>query len=150
MSTRPSPRSALALVIAAALLLAGGALYLATLVGDPVGPLFRHVLTLQVIAVLLIWFAAAWAARRFIVGKLPKLELNYAGLIWGASRVALLIATVLLLLGWLTVLALGLAVETAFVRAAILLLIVTAITGIAGGAFLNSLLAIQHWRVQKP
>lgn len=94
MSTRPSPRSALALVIAAARALAGGALYLATIVGDPIGPLFRHVLTLQVMAALLIWFAAAWAARRFTVGKLPKLKLNYAGLIWGSSRVTLLIATV--------------------------------------------------------
>jgi len=150
MSTRPSAKLTLALVIAGALLLAGGALYLAITEGDPVSPLFRHVLTLEVMGTFLVWFTVAWAARRFTVGKLPRLQLNSAGVIWGGSRVALLIATVLLMIGWLAALAFGLAVQIAFVRAVLLLVVVTAFTGMAGGAFLNSMLAFRHWRVQTP
>jgi hypothetical protein len=150
MSTNPAAKSALALVVAGALLLAGGALYLSITQGDPISPLFRHVLTIEVMAALVVWFTAAWTARRFTVGRLPKLQLGSAGLLWGGSRVALLIATVLLLIGWLAALALGIAVQTAFLRAAVLLLVVTAFTGIAGGAFFNSILAIRHRRVQTP
>jgi hypothetical protein len=150
MSIRPSAKATLVLVIAGALLLAGGALYLAITERDPVLPLFRNVLANQVMAALVVWFAAAWAARRFTVGKLPNLQLNSAGLIWGGSRVALLIATVLLMTGWLAAFAFGLAVQTAFFQAAVMLLVVTAVTGIAGGAFLNSVLAFRHWHVQTP
>jgi nitrate/nitrite transporter NarK len=64
--------------------------------------------------------------------------------------VALLVATVLLVICWLAALTFGLAAQTAFVQAAVLLLVVTALTGIAGGAFLNSALAIRHWRSKRP
>jgi hypothetical protein len=150
MSIRPSPRVALWMVIAGAVLLPGAALYLAITGGDPVSPLFRRVLTMQIMAALLLWFIAAWAARRLTVGRLPKPQLNSTGILWGGSRVALLIATVLLMLGWLTSLALGLAVQVAFARAVVLLFVVTALTGLAGGAVINSVLVARHWRAHTP
>jgi hypothetical protein len=150
MQTRPSPKSALALVVGGALLLAGGALYLTVSRSDAVSPLFQHVLTIQIIIALAVWFAAARVARRFTVGKLQKLPLSPGAVIWGSSRLALLLATVLLMIGWLAALILGLAVETAFVQAVVLLLIVTAFTGMEGGAFLNSILAIRHCRAHTP
>ena len=148
MSIHPSTKSALALVIAGALLSAGGVLSLAIAEGDAVGSLLRQVLTFQVFVPPMVWFAAAWGVRRFAIGKLPTLQLSFAEVVWGGSRVALLIATALLLIGWLATLAFGLGVQLAFVRAVVLLAAVSALTGIAGGAYLNSMLAIRHWRVQ--
>ncbi len=147
MDAPVSARRALAFVIVGAILLAAGALFLTFTRGDPASSVFQHVLTIQVIAVLLVWFFLAWSARRLIVGKSPKLRPNsVATFIWGGSRVSLLIATVTAMVGWLIALALGLDIATAFVRAVVLLVVVTAFTGIIGGAFLNSLLAVRHWR----
>ena len=134
-------------IAVAALALAISAVSLAVTFGDPVSPLFAHVLTIPVIAALVIWFALAWAARRATIGDLPKESVNsWAAFVWGGSRVALLLATVLVTVGWLITLALGLELATDFVRALVLLLVVTAFTGIAGGAFLNSVWAMRHWR----
>jgi hypothetical protein len=136
----------LTLVIVAGLLIAGGAVLLTTQ-GDPINGLFRHVLTVEVIAGLLVWNLLAWAARRATVGKLPKMQLNStATFIWGGFRVALFVATVTLLVCWVTALVIGLAVETAFIKAVVLLLLVTAFTGITAGAFLNSTLVVRRWR----
>ena len=147
MDAPVSARSALKFVIAGAMLLAGGALFLTFTRGDAAGTLFQHVLTIQVIAVLLIWFLLAWSARQLIVGKLQKLRLNsLAAFIWGGSRVSLLIATVTVMVGWLVALALGLEIATAFVRAVVMLVVTTAFTGIISGAFVNSVLAVRHWR----
>ena len=90
----------------------------------------------------------AMAARRFIVGKLPKKVLltSMAAFIWGASRFALLIATVTVLVCWLALLPLGLLVETAFLRAGVLLVVVTAFNGIIGDAIFNSILVVRQWR----
>ncbi|HEX8214224.1 MAG TPA: hypothetical protein VF582_01995 [Allosphingosinicella sp.] len=150
MSIRASAKMNMSLMIASAILLAGGALYLAITRGDPLSPLFRHGRTIEIIAVLLLWSMAALAVRRFTVGRLPELQLNLPGVIWGGSRVALLIATVLLMVGWLAALAFGLTVQVAFLRAVVLLLVVTFFTGIAGKAIINSLLAIRHWRGGTP
>jgi len=92
---------ALALVIVAALLIAASAVLLTTQ-GDPLNGLFRHVLTVPVIAVLVGSNLIAWAARRMALGKLPKIHLkSTAALIWGGCRFAMLVATVTLLLCWL-------------------------------------------------
>ncbi len=145
-----SPRSAFAFIIGGAILLAGGALSLTFTSGDAVSPLFEHVLTIQVIAFLLVWYFLAWSARRLIVGQLPKLRQNSsAAFIWGGSRVSLLIATVIVMIGWLVALALGLEIAMAFVRAIVLLVVATAFTGIIGRALLNSMLAVRHWRGHK-
>jgi hypothetical protein len=142
-------RRALAFVIVGAILLAGGALSLAVTERDPAIFLFQHVLTIRVIAVILIWNLLAWSARRLIVGKLPELRLNsLTALVWGGSRVAFVIATVTVLVGWLIALALGLEIATAFIRAVVLLVVAMAFTGIIGGAFLNLRLAVRHLRGQ--
>lgn len=84
-----SAKRALAFVIAAAILLAGCALSLSVTERDPATSLFQSVLTIQVIAVILIWNLLAWSVRRLIVGKLPELRLNsLTALIWQGSRVA--------------------------------------------------------------
>ena len=147
MNAQLSGRSALAFIIVGGILLAGGALFLTLTRGDAASSLFQHVLTIQVIAVLLAWFLLAWSARRLIVGKLSKLRLNsLTAFIWGGSRVSFLIATLTVMVGWLSALALGLEIATAFLRAVVLLVVATAFTGIIGGAFLNSVLAVRHWR----
>ncbi len=140
----------LSLIIAAAILLAGGALYLAITTGDPVRPLFSHGRTVEIVAGLLLWSMAALAVRRLTVGRLPALQLNLPSIIWGGSRFALLFAMVMLFLGWLTALAFGLTVHVAFFQAVALLVVVTVFTRIAGDAAINSMLAIRHWRGRKP
>ena len=67
-----SARRALAFVIFGAILLAGGALLLAFTRGGPASSLLQHVLTIQVIVVLLTWSLLAWSARRLTVGKTAK------------------------------------------------------------------------------
>lgn len=141
-----SARTGLALVIVGAILLSGGALVLTFTRSDPASSLFQHVLTIQVIGVLLLWSLLAWAARRLTVGKSPKISNSLATLLWGSSRVSLLVATLIVLSDWLIALALGLDIATPFIRAVVLLAVVTAFTGIIGGAFFNSVLAVQHWR----
>ena len=145
-----SAKRALAVVIFGAILLACGALSLSVTERDPAASLFQHVLTIKVIAVILIWNLLAWSARRLIVGKLPELRMNsLMALIWGGSRVAFLIATVAALVGWLIALALGLEIATALIRAVVLLAVAMAFTGMIGGAFLNSMLAIRRLRGQR-
>ena len=143
-----SARRALAFVIVGAILLAVGALFLTFTSGDPASSLFQHVLTIQVIAVILIWHLLAWSARRLIVGKAPEPRLKSLTAIWVLSQVSLLIATVTLLVGWLITLPLGLEIGTTLARAGVLLVVATAFTGIIGGAFLNSMLAARHLRGQ--
>ena len=148
-----APRPArlwLALVIAAGILLAIGAMFLSVVWGDPINPLFRHVLTVQVIAVLLAWSVLAWATHLLLFGRLPKLQLtSMPAFAWGGFRIALFVATVTAMVCWLASLALGLAVETVFIRAIVLLVIVTAFTGLIGAAFFNSLLVVRRLRARK-
>ncbi len=147
MNTPRPSRLWLAFVVAAGFLLASGAVILTETKGDPIGPLFRHRLTVQIIVGLVIWSLLAWAARLLVVGKLPKLRLNsMATFLWGSSRIALLVATVTVMVPWLATLALGLVVETALARATVLLVMITAFTGIIGAAFFNSTLVIRCWR----
>ena len=147
MDDQPSARSALALVIVGAFVLAGIALFLTVRKGDVAGALFQHPLTIQLIAGIVAWSLLAWAARRLIVGKLSNTRLNLLPVIvWGGSRVSLLIAVIALLAGWLTALAGGLEIATLFGQALILLVVVAWFTGMIGGAFLNSLAAVRSWR----
>ena len=86
---------------------------------------------------------SSWAARRLALRKAPMVRVGQTWLLWVGSRLALLIATFLLVIGWFATLALGFAVQTAFIRAASLLCVVTAFTGIAAGALLNSMVAMR-------
>src|SRR5205809_765742 len=136
MFVPPPERTLVTHVIIASLLIASGAVYLTATQGDMLGPLFQHVLTGRVLVSIISWTCLAHAARRLLVGKLPKIRLSSrAALVWGGSRVALLIAVVMVLVIWITALTLGLAIKTALVRAMALLFVVTAFTGIIGGAF---------------
>jgi hypothetical protein len=138
------------LVVIAGLLLAGGAVYLTATQGDLLGPLFGDVLAMPVIGAVVVWFLMTWAARRTIVGSLPDTRrASNAALIWGGSRLALLLGVIILLVCWLGALALGFALEIALIRAVGLLAVLTAFTGIIGGAFLNSVATVRHWRVRK-
>ena len=149
MNASLSARRASAIVIVEATLFAGGAVFLSVTERDPTISLFQHVLTIQVVAVILIWSLLAWSARWLIVGKLPELRLNsLSALILGGSRVAILIATVTVMVGWLIALALGLEIAPALFRAGVLLAVAMAFIGIIGGAFLNSVLAVRHLRDQ--
>jgi hypothetical protein len=148
MKTRSLANSALWLVMSAALSLAGGALYLAIIQVDPAGSLFRPELTIEIWAILLAGSATAWIARLLTVGKHPRPQLNWAIGLWVGSRLALLIAIAVLLIGWLVAVASGLTVQTYLLRAAVLLLVVSAFTSIAGGGVLNAIMAFRHWRVQ--
>jgi hypothetical protein len=146
MDAPPPARLLLALVILGGLFLASGAVLMAWS-GDPVGHLFRQILTIQVILGLVAWNIFAWTARRLIIGKLDDMRLtSMAALIWGGFRVALFVAVVTIIVCGAVAWALGLETVTAFVRALVLIVIVTAFTGIFGGALFNSLLVVRRLR----
>jgi hypothetical protein len=69
-----------------------------------------------------------------------------AALIWGGFRIALFVALLAVIVGGAIALIVGLQIGAAFVRAFVLIAIVTVISGIAGGAFLNSLLVVRRLR----
>ena len=140
-----SPRRALALLIAGSLALSGGALILAINSEDAVGSLFASVVTLPALAVLIGWALLAWLARRVAIGGVPEEPLGAFGLVWGGFRVSLLFAVVPVLCGWLVALALGHDLQFALLRASVLLVVFTALTGIMGGAIFNSSLAVGRW-----
>jgi len=147
MDPRSPARLWIALVVFAGLAVASGAVFYSATEHDPIGPLFRQSLTAPVIVGLMAWSLLALGARWLLVGKLPKRPVSFVPtLIWGGFRVALLVATVTAIVGWLAALALGLAVSTIVFRALVLILIFSAFTGITGGAFINSMLAIGEWR----
>jgi hypothetical protein len=147
MDVSPPARVLLTLVVVSGLLLASVAVFLSVGVGDPIGPLFRQALTIQVILGVVVWSLLAWAARRLVVGRLGNTPLtSTAALVWGGFRVALLIAAVTVIVCGLASLVLGLEIGTAFVRALVLIVVVTAFTGIIGGAFFNSLLVVRRLR----
>lgn len=147
MDNRRQARLVLLLIAPGGLAIAVAAVWLAITFHDPAGALFRQVLIIPALGALLAWFALASGARRYTVGKLPRLRMNSpAALVWGGFRVALLIASVLVLVGWLGALALGVELASAFIGGFVLLAFLTVVTGLAGGAFINSALVVRHWR----
>ncbi|MES2904762.1 MAG: hypothetical protein V4696_11300 [Pseudomonadota bacterium] len=137
----------LVFVIVGALLLCIGALGVVTISGKVA---FEYVANIWFILAILVWAVLAWTARRFIVGRVGETPANSLPvLIWGAFRVCLLLATVILLVCWLVALALGHGMERPMLQAVVLIVVVTAVSGIIGGATLNSLLAIRHWQHRK-
>jgi hypothetical protein len=143
----PPARFVWPLVAVAAVAIAIATISLALVVGDPVGPLFRQPITVPLMLALFVWALLAGAARRLTVGKLPTVSVNSrAVFFWGASRFALLMAVVLVLAISLVSFAIGLEIAGALLRGSVLLIVVTGFTGLGGGAFLNSALAVKHWR----
>lgn len=142
-----SPRLVLAALVAGALLLAASALGLTATGGNAV---FGYVANIQAILAIIAWAALAWLARRLVVGRIEdKPSDSLALFMWGGFRVCLLLATVVLLVGWLIGLAMGHALQPALLQAVVLMVVVTAVTGIIGTATVNSWLAIRHWRRRK-
>jgi hypothetical protein len=134
----------LAAVAVAGLAVATTALVLAAAVGDPLPPVFRQRLTGEVLLIVIVWCPLAWLVRRLIIGKLPKIGVGSPmAVAWGASRFTLFIATMLLLLGSLVFLAVGTNLGPAFFRAFISLVVLTAFTGIVGGAARNTVLVLK-------
>ena len=122
-------------------------MFLTVRLGDPIGPLFSQLLTIQVLLGLVVWALLALTARRLMVGKVDNMpKTSIAIFLWGGFRVALLVATVTAIVCWLAALALGLEIATAFLRALVLILVVTAFTGMFGGAFFNTMLVVRRLR----
>lgn len=141
------PRLLIASVVVAGLCVASGAVFFSATEVDPIGPLFHQALTGQIIVGLLAWSLLALGLRWLLLGRLPKMPISFVpGLIWGGFRIALLVATVIVIVVWLAALVLGLAVATTFFKALVLILMFSAFTGIAGGAFINSILAMGELR----
>ena len=112
--------------------------------------MFGYVANIQAILVLIVWAALSWAVRRLVVGIVEDEPTNSLALfMWGGFRVCLLIATVVLLLGWLIALAVGHALQPALLQAVVLIVVVTAVTGMIGTAAANSWLVVRHWRRRK-
>lgn len=142
-----SPRFVLAVLVAGALLLAASTVGLTATGGNTV---FGYLANIQAILVIIAWAALAWAARRLAVGRIEDKPSNsMAVFMWGGFRVCLLLATVALLVGWLIALAIGHALQPALLQAVVLMVVVTAVTGIIGTAAVNSWLVISHWRRRK-
>ena len=142
-----SPRLVLSVLVAGALLLAGSAFALTATTGNTV---FGYLANIKAILVLIVWAALSWAARRLIVGIVDDEPTNSLALyMWGGFRVCLLLATIVLLLSWPIALAIGHALQPALLQAVVLMVVVTAVTGIIGTATANSWLAVRHWRRRK-
>lgn len=138
-----SPRLVLAALIAGALALSGGAVALTATGGDAA---FGYIANIQFIIIVLAWAMLALAARWLVVGKVGEIASDSSAmLIWGGFRVCLLLAVVALLLGWVIALALGHDVRRLLLQAVVLMVVVAAVTGIIGGAAINSWLAVRHW-----
>ena len=107
--------------------------------------LFRFAPTIWIIGALITWAAMAWAARRILVGQIKGANMTGRPNIgWVLLRVALVCSCCILVAGWLTALAMGSALATAFIQAAALLMVVSFVIGITGGAATNSLLAARR------
>ena len=141
------PRRFFVVVVASGIILAAIALFVTEKLGDATSVLFDQLLPIPAIGVLLLWAVIAWVARRALYDQPPDLTLHSRGiLVWVGSRISLLVATVLLLIPWIIALATGHDAMPTLLRAFILVLVVTALTGIIGGAVLNSALAIRQFR----
>jgi hypothetical protein len=100
MATYPGPRLVVSLVVVLALLVAATVVLLSAILRDPLGLLFRHVLIVQILIGPVILNALAWVARRCSVGKVDKVQITSSPeSAWGAFRVSLFVATVLVLAG---------------------------------------------------
>ena len=118
--------------------------------GDPVSALLQNPSTLYLLAGLVVWRLLAGAARWIILKALPNVGSEAsAGLVWGSFRLALLVATVTALVGWLAAMTMGLALQAVLIEAVLLLVLVTAFTGVLGGAVFDSMLAVRHWRERR-
>jgi len=147
MTTELRPRIILLIVGALAIALAIGSISLTMAVGDPIELVFHLQFTGLVVLGVLVWAVAALTARRLIIGKFPSASVDSRALfLWGGSRFVLLLAVLLDLVIWFVSIALGLEMSNTFLRGLVLLLVVSAFLGIAGGALLNSVVTLRHWR----
>jgi len=132
-----------------AILLAGGALTVTLGRTDAVGSLFEQVLTIPIIVAILAWNVLAWWIRRLIVGRVNDLRLSSTTALWIGTRMSLMIAGITVLIAGLIAMAFGLEIAAALIRAMVLLAFAAAFTGIVGGAWFNSVLAVRHWRAHR-
>jgi hypothetical protein len=147
MNSPPSDRLLLSLVLVAAVLLAAGAFLLAAQPTDLSGPRYQDFPIAPVVLVFFAWALLSVTARLLFIGRLPKSQKpSWAAMMWGGSRFAMAISTLILLICWLVSLAVGLQAEATFLHAAVLLLVFMGLTGVVGGAYLNSLLVLRRWR----
>lgn len=127
--------------------LAIAAFALSYAVGDILGMLFHYDATIWIIVALVAWFTVALAARLIRFGQIKGLKLTGRTIIGRALlRVALLLSCGILLAGWLTALATGSGLATVFIRATALLMVASFVVSVAGGATINSLLAVKRRR----
>ena len=124
-----------------------GAVYVSVTFGDPVGLLFRSILTGPVILGIVSWSLLALALRWLTIGKLVRPPFaSKVTYLWGGSRLALILATLALGVTWLVSLALAWSSGAAILGAFIFIVVITAFTGLLGGAIGNSVLVAKHWR----
>ena len=129
---------------------ASGAVYLAITFGDPVGLLIRNILTGPVILGIVSWSLLALALRWVTLGKTVRPSIASKGTyFWGGSRLALILATLALGVAWLASLALARSSEAAILGAFIFIAVITAFTGLLGGAIVNSVFVAKHWKRPK-
>lgn len=141
----PTPRRGLWLFSLGGSLIAAIALGAALAFGDIVGPIFREVFTIYVLAGLAIFAVAAGAARRLLVGRLGDITTMPKMMIWWvACRLAFFPAVLLLGLGSVLTALIGLEVRYSMIQALVAVVVIFAFTGIAGGAFFNAWLVTKR------
>ena len=147
MNGPSSNRLLLSLVLPAAVLLATGAVFLEAHPIELSGVRDQDFPIVPVILIFLVWPLLSVTARLLFVGRLPKSPMpSWASLMWGAFRFAMFVSSLILLICWLISMSLGLHVQATFLRAALLLVVFMGLTGMVGGAFLNSILVLKRWR----
>ena len=110
---------------------------------------FGSPLKLRLWLALIIWNVLAWAARRVLVGKTKGLRLKGSPVAaFVLLKVSLLLAIGTLFILWLASAVAKWSLATVVIKAALLLLLCNLIFGLAGGAAINSVLAVRRFRLR--
>lgn len=148
MAPRRSAKLTLALIATGALLLAGSALLLSFDGFALPGPLQDVVLL--AFGILLGWSLLAWSARRLLVpGPLKSRLYSIPAMAWFGLRMALLLATLAVILGWASAAAIGSGVTPALARAFVPLVLLSTALSMIDGAVRNTLLTVRRARVAR-
>lgn len=147
MDTRPRPWLIRLLLGGCAILIGLAAFAICLAYGLTPADFFGSSRKLSLWLGLLIWNVLAWVARRVLVGKTKGIRLTGIPVVaFVLFKLSLLSAIGILLVIWLASAVAKWSLATVLIKAALMLLVLNMIVGIAGGAAINSILAIRRAR----
>lgn len=119
--------------------LTSGAFIASITLGDPVGLLFRSILTGPLILGIVAWSSLAWTIRWLMIGSLSRRSLTTRlGFFWGGFRVAQVGAILSLVVAGVIALASGSAIEALIREALVVVGVTISVAGLLRSAVGNS------------